>query len=89
MKGFVYILQSLKNGRYYIGSTNDVKRRFEEHCRGHVAATKYLLPLELKFFQEYESIELARKIEYRLKKFKSKKIIERIILEKEIKISGC
>ena len=63
----------MKNGRYYVGSTNEIERRFAEHCRGHVTATKYLLPLERKFFQEYESIELARKIEYRLKKFKSKK----------------
>ena len=88
MEGVVYILQSLKNGRYYIGSTNAIERRFEEHCRGHVAATKYLLPLELKFFQVYESLELARRIEYRLKKLKSRKIIEKIVLEKEIKLSG-
>lgn len=81
-------MQSAKNGRYYIGSTNAVERRFEEHCRGHVKATKYLLPIELKFFKEYESLALARRIEYKIKKLKSRKIIERIVLEKEIKILG-
>jgi hypothetical protein len=31
MKGYIYILQSLKNQRFYIGSTNDLERRVVEH----------------------------------------------------------
>ena len=30
MKRFVYILQ-LVNGQYYVGSTNDMERRFVDH----------------------------------------------------------
>ena len=28
---YVYILQSLKTGKLYVGHTNDIDRRFEEH----------------------------------------------------------
>jgi putative endonuclease len=87
MKGYVYILRSLKTNRYYIGSTNDIKRRIQEHQQGRTKATKYLLPIELKFYQQYESLTLARKIEYKIKKLKRKDIIDKIIKEKNINMS--
>jgi putative endonuclease len=31
---YVYILQSLKTGKFYIGHTNDLTRRVEEHNTG-------------------------------------------------------
>ncbi|MEI6479299.1 MAG: GIY-YIG nuclease family protein [bacterium] len=31
---FVYILKSLKDGRYYIGSTSDIEKRVERHNHG-------------------------------------------------------
>ena len=34
MKGFIYILRSFKNNRYYIGSTNNLTRRIKEHIQG-------------------------------------------------------
>lgn len=84
-EGFVYILKSKRNGSYYIGSTKNVNNRYKEHCDGRVIATKYLLPVELEFYKKYQTIKEARKIEYKLKKFKSRKIIERIIRDKDIK----
>ena len=80
----VYFLQSLKNQRYYIGSTVDLERRFNEHKNGLVKATKYLRPLKIVFFQEYSSISEARKVEYKLKKLKNRNIVERIIDERII-----
>lgn len=86
MKGFVYILLSKKNGRFYIGSTNNFERRLIEHNSGEVKATKYLRPWSLIFKQEYEDLADARKIEYKLKKYKSKIILEKIIEDGVIKI---
>jgi predicted GIY-YIG superfamily endonuclease len=37
---WVYILQSGKTQRFYIGSTNDFARRLEEHQRGHTPSTR-------------------------------------------------
>ena len=91
MPGFVYILQSIKSGCYYIGCSQDVKHRLLEHNSGDVVATKSKGPWELRFFQEYDNMTIARKVEYKLKKLKRRDILERIISEREIKIkiSGC
>ena len=80
MKGYVYILQSERNGRYYIGSTNDVARRLEEHNGRQVVATRYICPLRLVYTEEFEEIIDARRRELQIKKWKSKKEIEKLIL---------
>lgn len=84
MQGFVYILKSQKNGRYYIGSTVDTERRFREHQSGCVRATRNSRPFERVFLEAFETIQDARRIEYRLKRLKSRKIIERIIKDGKI-----
>lgn len=50
--------------------------------------TRNLRPLKLVFSQEFESIDIARKIERKLKKYKSRKIIENIITDKVIKLKN-
>ena len=84
MNGFVYILQSLNTKRYYIGSTDDIERRLHEHNIGKNKSTKSGIPWEIKFSQTYNTLIEARKIEYKLKKLKSRVIIERIIRDQEI-----
>jgi len=84
MNGFVYILESQQNKTYYIGSTNNLERRLDEHNSGKVKYTKNLRPLELKFFKKYDSLTEARKVEYKLKKLKRRDIIEKIIKEQKI-----
>lgn len=84
---YVYILQSEKSGRYYIGSTNDLNRRLIEHNSGQTKSLKYLIPMKLVFSQEFLSVREVRKIEQRLKKFKNKDIIERIIKDGKIIMS--
>jgi len=81
----LYILLCANN-RYYIGSTNNLDRRLNEHNNGLVKATKYLLPVKLVFFQELSDLKLVRRLELKLKKFKSRKIIEQIILDGFIRI---
>jgi len=83
---YVYILQSLVNSRYYIGSTDDIKRRIEEHNSGKSTYTRLTRPFKLMFYQEYPTLTKARQIEYKLKQLKSKQIIERIISDQEIRI---
>ena len=85
IKGCIYILQSLKNKRYYIGSTINIKKRFFEHEQGKVLATRYLRPLKIIFLQNFDNIKDARRTEYKLKKYKSREIIEKIVNDKEIR----
>ncbi|MFA5749804.1 MAG: GIY-YIG nuclease family protein [Candidatus Shapirobacteria bacterium] len=87
MKGYVYILQSLKNQRFYIGSTNDLERRFLEHNSGKNKYTSLNKPFKIVFSQEYDDISQARKVEFKLKSFKSRKILEKIINDGFCKIN--
>jgi len=80
MKPLVYILQSRKNNRYYIGSTNDITRRLKQHNDGLVLSTKNIRPLELKIIISCDNIREARVNEHKLKDYKSRKIIEKVIV---------
>jgi putative endonuclease len=76
---FVYFLESLKDGGYYIGVTNCVKRRLFEHNSGLSKSTANKRPWILRKIEEYPNINLAYQRERFLKKKKSKKIIKKII----------
>lgn len=84
---YVYILQSEKNGRYYVGSTNDLNRRLLEHNSGQTKSLKKLLPMKLIFSKSFNEKGKARKAEAHLKKLKSRVILEKIVLEGNIKTS--
>lgn len=78
MNSDVYFLK-LDNNQYYIGSTTNIDRRISEHQKGMTKSTRYKIPLKLVFKQEISNIQLARRVEYKLKKLKSRKVIEDII----------
>jgi len=63
---YIYLLQ-LKNRQYYVGSTNDLKRRFHEHVSGQELATKRFLPCKLVTYLAFNSKKLAIKFERYLK----------------------
>ena len=65
---FVYILKSLKDGNLYTGSTNDLRRRVDEHNAGRTPSTKFRRPLRLVYFEEYDTIGEARVREKELKR---------------------
>jgi putative endonuclease len=60
---FVYILQSLKDNRTYVGYTNDFERRFKEHNLGRSKATRYRVPFKLLFKEEFTDMAEAKKRE--------------------------
>ncbi|CAH2396269.1 GIY-YIG nuclease family protein [Mesorhizobium ventifaucium] len=59
---YVYFLQ-LRNGDVYVGSTNDLRRRFESHRSGYVTSTKAYLPATLKSYIAVETEVNARQLE--------------------------
>jgi putative endonuclease len=82
--GYVYILESLKNGSLYIGSTVHLEVRLIEHAAGKSTYTSHLLPFKKVFSQQYTSLKQARKAELWLKKQKDKDFLKRIIQEGRI-----
>ena len=76
---WVYILRGA-SGRYYIGSTSDLQRRFEEHQRGHTHTTRRLgSPLEIAMALELATLEQARALERELKRKKNPHLALRLL----------
>ena len=44
---YIYVLKSAKDNNFYVGYTENLKSRFEQHCKGMVLSTKERRPLEL------------------------------------------
>jgi len=66
---FVYIVQC-KNGTYYTGYTNNLKKRIELHNKGYGA--KYLrgkLPVSLVYAKEYSYYKNALNAEREIKSY--------------------
>jgi predicted GIY-YIG superfamily endonuclease len=59
---YVYFLR-LSNDDIYVGSTNDLRRRFASHQNGHVASTSRWLPAILKSYVAVTDEATARKLE--------------------------
>ena len=83
---YLYVLKSIIDKKYYIGSTNNIERRLEEHNRGQTKSTKFRKPFLLVLKEEYTTIEEVKYIEKKLKSFKNKKIIDRIVAEGIIRL---
>ena len=68
---YVYILASKKDGVLYIGFTDNLERRMEEHKSGggSVFTSKYFVK-RLVYFEQYEDSGTAFKRERQLKKWK-------------------
>ncbi|HVZ11754.1 MAG TPA: GIY-YIG nuclease family protein [Patescibacteria group bacterium] len=48
---YVYVLQSKKNGKWYIGSTKNYKKRISSHNEGKNKSTKPHLPWKLLYME--------------------------------------
>lgn len=75
-----YILKSERNGRYYIGSCIDKDKRLIKHNAGEVRSTKAYKPWKTIYSERYKTVSEAKKREYQVKSWKSRKSIEKLIL---------
>ena len=64
---YTYLIKSKNKKWFYLGSTEDLKRRFTDHNRGRVKSTKFYAPFELFYYEAYSTYSLARKREVELK----------------------
>ena len=80
MQHYVYVLKSLKNGKYYIGCTNNIDRRLSEHNSGYSKGSRINAPFELIYKEGYNSLVEARFRERYIKNRKSRKYIESLIM---------
>jgi putative endonuclease len=76
---FVYVLKSLKDGRYYVGTAKDLPERLQRHNQGRSEYTRNARPWELVYSEEHPSRSEAMKREYGIKRQKRKEYIESLI----------
>ena len=76
---YFYILKSDKTAKYYIGSTENFENRLKMHNSGKVKSTKGLKPWQCVFIQNFSTLSGAVEMEAKVKKWKSRKAIERLI----------
>jgi len=79
MTYFVYIIESLKDGSYYVGSTQNLTERIERHNQGRSTYTKAKRPWGLVFCEEHPDRSRAIIREKEIKRKKSKSYIEFLV----------
>lgn len=65
---YVYVLKSEYDNQFYVGSTNDLRRRLSEHNARKVRSTKSRVPFQLRYYEAYYREKDAHTREYALKK---------------------
>jgi putative endonuclease len=74
---YTYILESIKNKNFYIGSTDDLKRRFKEHNQGRGGKyTKKQGKFKIVFYEAYVDKKDALKAEKFFKSGYGREIIK-------------
>lgn len=68
---YTYILKSNKDNKLYVGYTNNLKRRIQEHNKGRNISTAHRGTFSLVYYESYKSQKDATTREKQLKKFKS------------------
>ncbi|MBL7910665.1 MAG: GIY-YIG nuclease family protein [Bacteroidia bacterium] len=77
----LYILFSPSKNKYYVGHTgDDLVERIRKHNSNHKGFTGGIGDWELKYSEKYSTKTQAMKREKEIKSWKSKKMIEKLIL---------
>lgn len=73
---YTYVLQSMKDNKFYTGSTNDLRRRIKEHEEGKIPSSRYRKPFKLIYYESCLNDHDARLREKYLKTAWGKRYIK-------------
>ncbi len=73
---YVYALRSLKNRRFYIGYSANLRKRFSDHVSGGSSATSHRGPWKLIYYEAYVERDDALGRERYLKSGSGRKFLE-------------
>ena len=76
---YTYVLLSEKDEKFYIGYSFDLKKRFDDHCKGRVVSTRDRRPLKLVYYESCISKKDAMHRERYLKTYHGKAFIRKRI----------
>ncbi|MDP3697136.1 MAG: GIY-YIG nuclease family protein [Candidatus Taylorbacteria bacterium] len=76
---YVYILQSLKDGSYYVGQTKNLERRVFKHNSGASRFTKSRAPYKVVYGESLPDRTTAIKRERQIKSYKGGEAFKKLI----------
>ena len=76
---YTYVLQSLKDNKFYTGYTKDLKQRFDQHQKGRVESTMNRRPLKIVYYEACIDRKDALQREKYLKSHHGKMFIQKRI----------
>jgi len=77
---YVYVLRSSRDNNLYVGSTNNIDRRLDEHNSGKVDSTKSRIPLNLEAYIAVRNKSIAIELEQYLKTGSGRALLQKRIL---------
>ncbi len=79
MAYYVYMLKSLKDSKFYIGSTSDIAARVAFHNAGLQRSTKNRIPFELVYSETVQTKEQGLKREKEIKSYKGGNAFKKLL----------
>jgi putative endonuclease len=76
---YVYILKSLKDNKYYIGSSSDVRKRLGFHNASLQRSTRNRVPFVLVYQEEFTNRCQALKREKQIKAYKGGDAFKKLV----------
>jgi putative endonuclease len=76
---YVYIIKSIKHNKYYIGCSNNLSRRLDEHNKGYNISTKIYKPWVLVHYEKYNNQEEAFSREKKIKSYKGGNAFKKLL----------
>lgn len=73
---YTYVLQSIKDNKWYTGSTKDLRKRFNDHNTGKGISTKSRKPFKLIYYEACLDEQDARAREKYLKSGMGKRYLK-------------
>ncbi len=74
---YVYVLKSMKDDKFYVGFTRDLKLRFNQHEKGLVDSTKNRRPFKLIYYEAVWIREMRQRERNTLKHTMGRCLLER------------
>jgi putative endonuclease len=78
---YVYIIQSIQYEDFYVGYTNDIKKRLKTHNDGLNVSTKSHRPWSLVHYEAYRNDKDAKRREKYLKTSQGSRLLKRMLKE--------
>jgi len=76
---YTYVLLSLKDDKYYIGYSSNLKQRIKDHNSGYAIATKGRRPFKLLYYEAHLSRKDAMRREKYFKTDKGKSTLKQML----------